>query len=361
MKIASSDVTLASSHSFTSQRNVQERTRIWIGDQRPNFEGVKTPVSPVNSPRIVPATDVQISDASKLAQTSEANAIEQAIEAAANDPKIRLILDLISLMLGEDVRIQPTSGLKPVHEAEINTGPASNSHGEAQKAPQAHNQGFGVEYDFHESYQETEHTQFHSSGVIRTADNKEIKFELNFDLQRRFSEESSTHIRQGDAKKIDPIVLNFSGDSVQLTSQKFSFDLDGDGKKENVSFVKGAGFLALDRNGDGKVNDGKELFGPNTGNGFDELKTFDVDHNGWIDENDPVFLSLKVWTKDDAGKDHLASLKESKAGALFLGNVSTEYAINDKQNKAQAQLVSSGLWLTDEGKVNSLQQVDLVA
>ena len=196
--------------------------------------------------------------------------------------------------------------------------------------------------------------------MIRTADNREIKFQLSFELQRSYSEESNVSIRQGDAKRIDPLVLNFSGSSVQLSSQKFEFDLNADGSKENISFVQGAGFLALDRNGDGKINDGKELFGPNTGNGFNELKTLDSDGNNWIDENDAAFQQLKVWTKDAAGKDQLASLLEANVGALFLGNASTAFSINDAQNKPQAQLVSSGLWLTEDGEVKSLQQIDLV-
>ena len=42
-----------------------------------------------------------------------------------------------------------------------------------------------------------------------------------------------------------------------------------------------------------------------TGNGFSELAEYDSDGNGWIDENDEVYDQLKVWVKDENGKDKL--------------------------------------------------------
>lgn len=364
MRITSSDVVLASSHSFTSEHTIQEKTRVWIGDQRPVFAGEKAPpqtqrAQPSQSPP--PTTIVQLSDAAKAAQAaqaSEASALEKVEEEVENDPRLRLIRSLIEFMLGIKIHTIKASDFDPHNVAEA---PVEANQSHAAAPLHDSKQGWGVEFDRHETYQEAERTNFDATGVIHTADQREIKFQLSFALQRSYSEESDISVRQGDAKKIDPLVLNFSGNSVQLTSQKFSFDLNGDGDEENISFVQGAGFLALDRNGDGIINDGKELFGPLSGNGFAELQALDSDGNDWIDESDPVFQQLQVWTKDAAGNDQLSSLKESNVGALFLGNVSTEFSIKNAQNAAQAQLVSSGVWLTEDGKVNTLQQIDLVA
>ena len=63
-------------------------------------------------------------------------------------------------------------------------------------------------------------------------------------------------------------------------------------------------FLALDRNGNGKVDDGSELFGNHTplpggasaANGFDALAQYDANHDGIIDVNDPIWSSLLLWT-----------------------------------------------------------------
>lgn len=113
-------------------------------------------------------------------------------------------------------------------------------------------------------------------------------------------------------KKVDPLIVNFSGTAAQLTDTKYQFDLNSDGRKDNISFVQpGSGFLAVDKNDDGKINNGKELFGPNAGNGFDELAKYDADGNQWIDESDPIFKQLKIWTKDAKGNDTFLRRKKA--------------------------------------------------
>jgi hypothetical protein len=92
-------------------------------------------------------------------------------------------------------------------------------------------------------------------------------------MSRTYHEETNVSLRLGDAaRKTDPLVLNFAGTAAQLTDQRFSFDLNADGSDEQINFVTpGSGFLVFDRNQDGKVNNGSELFGPTTGDGFQEL------------------------------------------------------------------------------------------
>lgn len=364
MKIASSDITLSSSHAASSTWETQEKLRAWIGDQRPDFEGNNTKTNGPANLRSVAST-VQISDAARAAQATPvssaagaADAVEQAGD-ADNDPRVRLIKYIIELLTGKKINVLNSEDLKvdtsaaPAQSAQTAEAAAAAKNTAPQKA------GWGVEVDTHESYTETEQTSFKASGKIVTADNKEISFDLSFELNRSYHEESDTHIRLGDGKKVDPLVINFSGKSAQLTSQKFAFDLNGDGKKENISFVQGAGFLALDKNNDGKINNGSELFGPGTGNGFSELAAYDSDGNHWIDENDAVYQKLKVWTKDSAGHDQLQTLKQANVGALYLGNAGTQFSLNNAQNQSDGQIRSSGVWLSEDGKAHSLQQVDL--
>lgn len=93
--------------------------------------------------------------------------------------------------------------------------------------------------------------------------------------------------------------------------QTFFFDIDCDGVEDEISkLISGSGFLALDQNGDGIINDGSELFGTQSGNGFADLAKFDSDGNGFIDENDEIFDRLKIWCMDENGQPHLYSLKE---------------------------------------------------
>ncbi len=87
----------------------------------------------------------------------------------------------------------------------------------------------------------------------------------------------------------DPLVINFSGTSTELTERKFYFDIDADGTFDQIHFVKpGSGFLALDNNYDGTINDGSEMFGTQPGDGFGDLAVCDDDGNGFIDNGDSV-------------------------------------------------------------------------
>ena len=61
---------------------------------------------------------------------------------------------------------------------------------------------------------------------------------------------------------------------------------------------------------------------------FSELAEYDSDGNGWIDENDEVYDQLKVWVKDENGKDKLLSLKEANVGAICLGQLQNNISCN---------------------------------
>lgn len=350
MKIASAALQMESSHNKQQTLEIRESLRSWVGNQRPDLEG---------SPRgRLPASDpVLLSDAGKTAQSSEATAIRSGIEAAENDPMLRLIRAMIAMLTGHDVKVFDASEL----QTDTPAPPLQNP--DPTQAPQqpARASGYGVEYDRHESYAETEQTRFEASGVVRTEDGKEISFTLSLAMSRSYHEESDVSIRLGDARqKKDPLVLNFGGSAAQLTSQRFKFDLDSDGKSDDINFVTGgSGFLALDRNGDGKINNGSELFGATSGDGFAELSALDADHNGWIDENDAAYEQLRVWTKDSAGKDHLATLKQADVGALSLARVATPFEIKDAGNELQAQVRSSGVYLHENGGASIIQQIDL--
>jgi len=133
-----------------------------------------------------------------------------------------------------------------------------------------------------------------------------------------------------------------------------------DGNAEQISFVgPNSGFIALDKNNDGTVNNGSELFGAASGNGFQDLAAFDQDKNGWIDDNDSVFSQLKVWTKDAQGNDSLTSLKSSGVGALYLGNVSTQFDLKTASNQSLGTVRASSVYLKENGSVGTLQDVDL--
>ena len=109
-----------------------------------------------------------------------------------------------------------------------------------------------------------------------------------------------------------PLVLDLDGDGLDIISLADSgayFDLNENGFAEKTAWI-GAddGFLALDINGNGRIDDLSELFGGKDVNGFIKLSIHDLNGDGVIDINDPVYKDLLVWR--DADGDGLTDAGE---------------------------------------------------
>lgn len=207
---------------------------------------------------------------------------------------------------------------------------------------------------------ETETTGFSTQGTVKCADGREINFNLNLEMSRTFEEyyEETVGVRQ--ISMCDPLVINLDGNIADLSDQTFLFDLDGDGEEDEINrLAAGSGFLALDKNGDGIVNDGSELFGTKSGDGFADLAVYDTDHNGFIDENDEIWQHLKIWVMDENGEQQLYSLAEKGVGAICLQNAATNFAIKDENNETKGMIRKTGVFLYENGNVGSVQHVDL--
>lgn len=109
------------------------------------------------------------------------------------------------------------------------------------------------------------------------------------------------------------------------------------------------------------INDGGELFGTKSGNGFEDLAKYDADGNGWIDEADEIWEKLLIWTKDEDGNDKLYHLSDLGVGAIGLQNASTQFALNSAQNNEHnAMIRNTGIFLYENGNVSTVQHLDLV-
>lgn len=209
-------------------------------------------------------------------------------------------------------------------------------------------------------YTEMEHTAYQSRGCVKTQDGRELAFNVEFEMSRAFCEKYESMTME-DYICVDPLVLNLEGNIGQISDQKFLFDLNADGTEEEISFAgQGSGFLALDKNKDGKINDGNELFGTKSGDGFKDLAVYDEDGNGWIDENDEIFKDLSVWTLNKEGEKVLISLKDADVGAVYLGNASTEYSLkNEETHETNGVIRSTGIYLKESGGAGTIQHIDL--
>lgn len=209
-------------------------------------------------------------------------------------------------------------------------------------------------------HMEQECTSFSTAGVVRTADGRELSFQLECSMSRRFEEYYEETYGTG-IKYCDPLVINLDTNVASVSDQKFFFDLDQDGTEEEISsLASGSGFLALDLNNDGAINDGGELFGTKSGDGFADLARYDADGNGWIDEADEIWDKLLIWTKDEAGNDILYHLSDLGVGAIGLGSVSTEFSLNAAQdNQTNALIRRTGIFLYENGNVSTVQHLDM--
>lgn len=90
------------------------------------------------------------------------------------------------------------------------------------------------------------------------------------------------------------------------------------------------------------------------------MAKYDEDGNQWIDENDSIYDSLRIRTKDPEGKDVLFALGQKGIGAIFLGNINTPFDMKDGENNLHGQVKNSGVFLREDGSAGIIQQIDLV-
>lgn len=217
-----------------------------------------------------------------------------------------------------------------------------------------------VQYRTQLYFEETESTSFKTTGTVKTADGRELSFDLNLNMSRSFAQYYEEEVQLMQVSLCDPLVINLEGNMAEVSDQTFYFDLDCDGVEDEISrLINGSGFLALDRNDDGTINDGSELFGTRSGNGFAELAIYDEDGNGFIDETDAIFDKLKIWMMDENGEPHLYSLKEKGIGAIGLMNTATDFTLMGESHQTNGVIRKTGFFLYEEGGAGTIQHVDL--
>ncbi|WP_187807437.1 hypothetical protein [Aquipseudomonas alcaligenes] len=128
---------------------------------------------------------------------------------------------------------------------------------------------------------------------------------------------------QPQPQQVDPLVLDLAGNGFSSCGLDAAvhFDLDGDGRRDHISAPTGDdALLALDRNGNGRIDDGRELFGDQHGaaNGFAELSKYDDNGDGRIDIQDSVFERLRLLRLAADGQQQSQSLAQAGVSAIEL-------------------------------------------
>ncbi|MCX7095354.1 MAG: hypothetical protein NTY50_18160 [Methylobacter sp.] len=354
MIIKSSAIQLNSQHQSLKSSHESESVRSW-----------KTPQQspPERSALMAKGQSADLVSLSKTAQTIKPETQSLDLSEApdpVNGIKRMIIEQMIKQLTGHDFKIFSASDL--VAGADGTTGDAQNVEIQTTPppAPQQPSAGFGLVYEHKTSYQESESTSFSATGTIKTQDGKSIDFSVKLNMSREFHMETSSSLAIGDPeKKVDPLVINFDGNAAELSQTRFEFDIDANGTADQIANLKsGSGFLALDKNNDGVVNDGSELFGPNSGNGFAELAKYDSDSNGFIDEADPVYDSLRIWQRHEDGSQQLMALGDKNVGAIYLGHATTPFQLRTADNQSLGEVTDSGVYLSNDGKTGTVQQIN---
>jgi len=206
---------------------------------------------------------------------------------------------------------------------------------------------------------ESEQVSYQAQGIVKTADGRTINVDINMFMSRQFVSYMGINIEA--SRPIDPLVINYGGTAASLMGDRFLFDLTMDGNLDSLAVLgEGSGFLAIDWNGDRKINDGSQLFGPSTGCGFSELRKFDTDGNGWIDANDEIFDKLVVWHRDKDGNDKVYTLAELGIGAIFLGDIATEFSFKGDNNETLGIMRSTSFFLKQCGGAGTVSHIDMM-
>jgi hypothetical protein len=162
----------------------------------------------------------------------------------------------------------------------------------------------------------------------------------------------------------DPIIVDPRRDGFRLTSAKDGvlFDLDADGVPEQVAWTHADSddaWLALDRNGNGRIDDGSELFGNRTpvnsakdtaSNGFTVLRFFDDSPFGKaIDSSDTVYARLVLWR--DANHNGISEPDElTRVSDAGLASISTDYRTARRRDRFGNEFLmrAKGVWADGE-------------
>ncbi len=207
-----------------------------------------------------------------------------------------------------------------------------------------------------EYYFEAEQTTFAASGSITLSNGEQAEFNFSMAYSREYESYSEQVIKVEELQ--DPLIINFSDQPMSLSSETMEFDLNMDGEVDNIATLsEGAAFIALDKNNNGIIDDGSELFGAQTGDGFAELAQYDDNQDGYINNKDKIFSQLLLW---QPGTDkEISKLSDSSVDTLALQTVNTEFTFKDANNNTLGQMRKSSVYANDDGSVGSIHQVDL--
>lgn len=183
---------------------------------------------------------------------------------------------------------------------------------------------------------------------------------FRIDLNKLWGEAASAAVRT------DPLILDIDGDGFNIASKKYGahFDLNSDGFAEKINWTNKDAILALDINGNGKIDNGREVFGDfhlladgtNAKNGFEALAQYDTNEDGIIDEEDEIFGKLRLWTDSNSdGESSPAELK--KLSDFGIKAIKLNYEVANQSTGTEALIGNIATFEYEDGKEGSIGEM----
>ena len=397
MRIVSSQVALSAEQKRTSSVATQVSGRVWVGAEI-NQDNVRISdaaraqltsaslsgtsreaqgrilVSAAQSQRnaptrrnLAPSTTPKPSEKSATQTSSpddtKSNEIgdttDEALLGTTNGTQMIVLKRLVEALTGKKVHLVSSKDLSAATSETASGEPAPAPSPEGDAPPPPERAGWGVELDVERIRTETSSSNFEVQGNVVTAEGKTLSFSASFLKSQESVSVERMSIREGDAKMKDPLVLVYSGTSAELSDKITQFDLDNDGKLDQLAGVKNGAYVVIDRNRDGAVNDASELLGALSNDGFSDLRALDDDGNGFVDEGDQSYSQLYAWDPTAAPKTQLTTLSSAGIGALYTGQVASPFDVRSDAGALQGRVRSTGMYLTENGTVRPMEQLDL--
>ncbi|WP_191601530.1 hypothetical protein [Marinomonas algicola] len=359
-------INMASQRDFQRSETVTQRT-IWRPQAESNEEQTQENDS-IARMRIVYQQTLEQSSVSnsqsqqQISQSTE-NTSEQEFDALSQDHKLMETKTLLEMMFGVSFTLYKS----PRAESD-QPPPSDNLNNIANPQSRTQNQGRvevngqpleQVSQRFHE-IKESEKTSFQANGEMVLQDGRRFNIDFSLDMART-REESFYGEMIISGNQVDPLTINLNGNMAQLSQNKVQFDINNDGEMDSVHYASGdSAFLAIDKNGNGRIDDGGELFGPQSGSGFADLAQYDENQDGVIDQADSIFDKLVLTQRDEAGNETLLSLEDIGIEAFLLSSQDTQFSLFNSKGERAGIIQETGLYLKSDGSVDSMQHVDLI-
>ena len=252
------------------------------------------------------------------------------------DAKTRQLIQALEVLTGKKIDLKSLLG-----KSSKSSVPRSNSPILTYESMQAEQSKMNVSFD----------------GKMQTKDGKEIAFSLSIKWSQSFVETQRVRMQDGKVMQ-DPLVISLDGNP-PVSSDKIDFNLNASAQQIN-KLNANSGYLVNDKNGNGQADNGSELFGPKTSNGFAELAAYDDDKNGWIDSSDKIYKQLYIWNPQ-TNANGMTSLEQAGIGAISLSALDVNYTQKSSIDTPIADYKQASVAVGENGASYGVFSVDLPA